>query len=219
VEPLRIGVLDAARIAEAAIAAPARLTGTRLVAVAARDRTRAEAFAATHDVERVLDSYADVLADPERPSTTRSPTACTGRGTSPRWRRASTFSPRSPRPATLPRPGRCATPPPCRSDRDRRSTIFTTRSPAGCWTYGAACAGSPRQQSHPTIGTAATALGLNPPTLVTQINRLERDLGGQLLTRAERGQPMVLTPLGRKVIAAIRRHCSGKRHAAETDLE
>jgi molybdenum-dependent DNA-binding transcriptional regulator ModE len=61
---------------------------------------------------------------------------------------------------------------------------------------------------HPTIGTAATALGLNPPTLVTQINRLERDLGGQLLTRAERGQPMVLTPLGRKVIAAIRRHCS-----------
>jgi predicted dehydrogenase len=65
VEPLRIGVLGAARIAEAAIAAPARLTGTRLVAVAARDRTRAEAFAAAHDVERVLDSYADVLADPE----------------------------------------------------------------------------------------------------------------------------------------------------------
>ena len=64
-EPLRIGVLGAARIAEAAIAAPARLTGTRLVAVAARDRTRAEAFAATHDVERVLDSYTDVLADPE----------------------------------------------------------------------------------------------------------------------------------------------------------
>jgi predicted dehydrogenase len=65
VKPLRIGVLGAARIAEASIVAPARLTGTRLVAVAARDRTRAEAFAATHDVERVLDSYADVLADPE----------------------------------------------------------------------------------------------------------------------------------------------------------
>jgi predicted dehydrogenase len=64
-EHLRIGVLGAARIAEAAIAAPARLTGTRLVAVAARDRTRAEAFAATHDVERVLYSYADVLAGPE----------------------------------------------------------------------------------------------------------------------------------------------------------
>jgi predicted dehydrogenase len=61
---MRIGVLGAARIAAAAIAAPARLTGARLVAVAARDRARAEAFAAEHGVERVLDSYADVLADP-----------------------------------------------------------------------------------------------------------------------------------------------------------
>jgi predicted dehydrogenase len=65
VEPLRIGVLGAARIAVVAIVAPAQLTGARLVAVAARDRTRAEAFAAEHGVERVLDSYADVLADPE----------------------------------------------------------------------------------------------------------------------------------------------------------
>jgi predicted dehydrogenase len=63
VEPLRIGVLGAARIAVAAIVAPARLTGARLVAVAARDRARAEAFAAEHGVERVHDSYADVLAD------------------------------------------------------------------------------------------------------------------------------------------------------------
>ena len=44
---------------------PARLTGTRLVAIASRDRGRAEAFAAVHGVERVLDSYADVIADPE----------------------------------------------------------------------------------------------------------------------------------------------------------
>jgi predicted dehydrogenase len=65
VEPLRIGVLGASRIAANAIAAPARLTGARLVAVAARDRTRAEAFAAEHGVERVLDTYADVLADPQ----------------------------------------------------------------------------------------------------------------------------------------------------------
>lgn len=64
-EPLRIGVLGAARIAVNAIVAPAQLTGARLVAVAARDRTRAEAFAAEHGVERVLGSYADVLADPE----------------------------------------------------------------------------------------------------------------------------------------------------------
>jgi predicted dehydrogenase len=64
-EPLRIGVLGAARIAERAIAVPARATGHRLVAVAARDGARAEAFARAHGVERVLSSYADVLADPE----------------------------------------------------------------------------------------------------------------------------------------------------------
>jgi predicted dehydrogenase len=64
-EPLRIGVLGAARIAAVAIVDPAHTTGDRLVAVAARDRRRAEAFAATHGVERVLDSYAEVVADPE----------------------------------------------------------------------------------------------------------------------------------------------------------
>src|SRR5512132_3747119 len=64
-EPLRIGVLGAARIAGQAIAAPARMTGARIVAVAARDRSRAEAFAAANGVERVLGSYAEVLADPE----------------------------------------------------------------------------------------------------------------------------------------------------------
>jgi predicted dehydrogenase len=58
-------VLGAARIAEDAIVTPARLTGARLVAVAARDRDRAEKFAAAAGVERVLESYADVVADPE----------------------------------------------------------------------------------------------------------------------------------------------------------
>jgi len=58
-------VLGASRIAVNAIVAPAQLTGARLVAVAARDRGRAETFAADHGVERVLDSYADVIADPE----------------------------------------------------------------------------------------------------------------------------------------------------------
>jgi predicted dehydrogenase len=62
---LRVGVLGAARIAENAIVIPARLTGTRLVAVAARDRARARAFADAHGVERVLDTYADVVGDPE----------------------------------------------------------------------------------------------------------------------------------------------------------
>jgi predicted dehydrogenase len=64
-EPLRIGLLGAARIAAPAIVEPAQTTGDRLVAVAARDRRRAEAFAATHGVDRVLDTYADVVADPE----------------------------------------------------------------------------------------------------------------------------------------------------------
>lgn len=64
-EPLRVGVLGAARITGRALAEPARAAGHRLVAVAARDRARAEAFAAEHGVERVLDSYRDLLADPE----------------------------------------------------------------------------------------------------------------------------------------------------------
>src|SRR6266508_184260 len=64
-EPIRLGVLGAARIAERAIVTPAKDTGARLVAIAARDRKRAEEYAEEHGIERVLDSYADVLADPE----------------------------------------------------------------------------------------------------------------------------------------------------------
>jgi predicted dehydrogenase len=64
-EPLRVGVLGAARIAELAIVKPAQATGTRLVAIAARDPQRAKAFAATHGVERVAATYPDLLADPE----------------------------------------------------------------------------------------------------------------------------------------------------------
>ncbi|WP_309061108.1 Gfo/Idh/MocA family oxidoreductase, partial [Streptomyces sp.] len=63
-DPLRIGILGAARITERSLIDPARATGHRLVAVAARDRSRAEAFAATHGVERTLGSYAELLADP-----------------------------------------------------------------------------------------------------------------------------------------------------------
>ncbi|PWI13998.1 gfo/Idh/MocA family oxidoreductase [Streptomyces sp. Act143] len=64
-EPLRIGVLGAARITAGSLIAPARTTGHRVVAVAARDRSRAEEFAREHGVERVVDSYADLIADPE----------------------------------------------------------------------------------------------------------------------------------------------------------
>ena len=62
---LRIGVLGASRIAAIAIVGPAHELGHRLVAVAARDPLRAEAFAEKHGVERVLASYDDVVNDPE----------------------------------------------------------------------------------------------------------------------------------------------------------
>jgi predicted dehydrogenase len=62
---LRIGLLGASRIAESAIVGPAAELGHRLVAVAARDRGRAEAFAEKYGVERVLGSYEEVIADPE----------------------------------------------------------------------------------------------------------------------------------------------------------
>jgi predicted dehydrogenase len=64
-EPLRIGILGAARITELSLVGPAHATGARLVAVAARDRSRAEAFARQHGVEHVAGSYAELLADPE----------------------------------------------------------------------------------------------------------------------------------------------------------
>ena len=62
---MRIGVLGAARIAPAALVKPARVVdGVEVGAVAARDRGRAEAFAARYGVPAVHDSYAAVLADP-----------------------------------------------------------------------------------------------------------------------------------------------------------
>src|SRR5690349_11795872 len=64
-EPLRIGILGAARIADLAMVKPAHATGARLVAIAARDPRRAAAFAAAHGVERVAGSYPDLLADTE----------------------------------------------------------------------------------------------------------------------------------------------------------
>lgn len=63
--PLRLGILGAATIATYAMGQAAALSGDRLVAIAARDRVRAEAFAAAHGVARVHDDYSAVLADPE----------------------------------------------------------------------------------------------------------------------------------------------------------
>ncbi len=64
-EPLRIGLLGAARISDVAVIQPADEIGARLVAVAARDPGRAVVFAARHGIERVLNGYQDVIDDPE----------------------------------------------------------------------------------------------------------------------------------------------------------
>jgi predicted dehydrogenase len=63
--PLKIGILGAARIADNGIVDPSRALGHRVVAVAARDRSRAEAFAAQRGIEKVHQTYAEVIDDPE----------------------------------------------------------------------------------------------------------------------------------------------------------
>lgn len=61
---MRIGILGAARIAPAALVRPSRVVDdVEVAAIAARDRRRAEAFAARHEIATVHDSYAEVLAD------------------------------------------------------------------------------------------------------------------------------------------------------------
>jgi predicted dehydrogenase len=63
---LRIGTLGAARITPTALIKPAReVPAAEIVAVAARDRQRAEAFAKRHDIPRVHAGYDDLIADPE----------------------------------------------------------------------------------------------------------------------------------------------------------
>jgi predicted dehydrogenase len=65
-ETVRIGILGAARIAPAAAIKPARnVQEATIGAVAARDRSRADAFASKHGIPRVHDSYADLVADPD----------------------------------------------------------------------------------------------------------------------------------------------------------
>jgi len=65
-EPLRIGVLGAARITPMALLRPAReILDVTVSAVAARDPERARAFAARHRVPQVRDSYDALIDDPE----------------------------------------------------------------------------------------------------------------------------------------------------------
>jgi predicted dehydrogenase len=65
-EPLRIGVLGAARIAPSALIKPAQDNPDVVVAaVAARDGARARAFASKNQIPRVHDSYEALIADPD----------------------------------------------------------------------------------------------------------------------------------------------------------
>lgn len=64
--PLRIGVLGAAKISPPALLRPALETDdVVVVAIAARDRSRAAAQAEEFGIERVYDTYEDVLDDPD----------------------------------------------------------------------------------------------------------------------------------------------------------
>ena len=63
---LRAGILGAARIAPAALIAPARASNAVSVeAVAARDTGRAEEFARVHSIARVLPGYMALVSDPD----------------------------------------------------------------------------------------------------------------------------------------------------------
>jgi predicted dehydrogenase len=65
-EPVKIGILGAARVAVYAMIAPARAEPrARLVAVAARDPVRGATYAKQHDIPRVHESYDALLADRE----------------------------------------------------------------------------------------------------------------------------------------------------------
>ncbi|MGA8125320.1 MAG: Gfo/Idh/MocA family oxidoreductase [Mycobacterium sp.] len=64
--PVRIGILGAARIAAMTLIKPTRGNAEVVVAaVAARDVSRAQAFAAKHGIARVHDSYEALIADPD----------------------------------------------------------------------------------------------------------------------------------------------------------
>ncbi|HKN56672.1 MAG TPA: Gfo/Idh/MocA family oxidoreductase, partial [Amycolatopsis sp.] len=63
---LRIGILGAARIAPAALINPAKKNGEVIVAaVAARDTSRAQAFASRHGIPKVHAGYDDLVGDPD----------------------------------------------------------------------------------------------------------------------------------------------------------
>ena len=64
-DPLRWGIMGAARIARRRIIPALRETGARVVAVASKSRERAEDFAGTNGIERSYEGYQRLLEDPE----------------------------------------------------------------------------------------------------------------------------------------------------------
>ncbi len=65
-QPLRVGVLGAAKIAPKALLVPARLhPDVEVTAVAARDEAAARAYAEAQGIPRVLPDYEAVVADPD----------------------------------------------------------------------------------------------------------------------------------------------------------
>jgi predicted dehydrogenase len=65
VDEVRIGVLGAAKVTPKSLLKPARrVPEARVVAVAARDQTRARTYAAKHAIPRVHATYEALLADP-----------------------------------------------------------------------------------------------------------------------------------------------------------
>ncbi len=62
-ERLRVGVLSTAKIADAIVGGARACAGAEVVAVASRDRGRAEAWAAERGIPRAHGSYEDLLAD------------------------------------------------------------------------------------------------------------------------------------------------------------
>src|SRR5215469_7140980 len=64
--PVRFGTLGAAQITPNALITPSlEVPDAKIVAVAARNRKRAEEFAAAHRIGRVHDTYQQVIDDPE----------------------------------------------------------------------------------------------------------------------------------------------------------
>lgn len=64
--PIRIGTLGAARITPNALIKPTRvMENAEVVAVAARDKTRAQQFASKYDIPTVHASYEALIADPD----------------------------------------------------------------------------------------------------------------------------------------------------------